>query len=121
MLLSAQALQHALACVQTAFPAFTHWQYTNDPDEGALGECTIWGRFVLDPVECMPRRFYITFATYNDHWSGSLTIGQYAYLWTSADVGDAHLLNTSEWTTIEAAIVALKAEIARLYSAWSAV
>lgn len=119
MLLSAQALQQAMTCVQAAFPAFTDWEYTNDPDEHTLGEHTIWGRLVLDPEEIMPRCFYITFATYQDHWTGYLTIGQHAYMWTSADFGDAYLLQTTACPTLEAALVALQAEIARLFRALS--
>jgi len=119
MFLSEQALHHALERVQAAFPHFTHWEYVNDRDEGALGGCSLWGRFVLNPDEIMPRYFYITFATYADHWSGHVTIGQHYYFWTSADVGDAHILDTAECTTLEEAIVALKAEIVRLFSAFS--
>ena len=45
--------------------------------------------------------------------------GSTDYFWTSADVGDAHLLDTEECATLEEAIVALKAEIARLCHALS--
>jgi hypothetical protein len=72
------------------------------------------GQWVLHPEEPMARHFYITFATHVEHWSGHLTIGQHDYLWTSADVGDAHLLDTEECATIEDAIVALQAEMAHL-------
>jgi len=41
------------------------------------------------------------------------------YWWTSADVGDAHLLDTEACATLEDAIVALKAEMARLCRALS--
>ena len=61
----------------------------------------------------MARHFYITFATHTEHWSGHLTIGQH-YWWTSAHVGDAHLLDTEECSTFEEAIVALKAEMTNL-------
>ena len=67
---------------------------------------------MLHPEAFMPRHFYITFATHAEHWSGHLTIGQHFYWWTSADVGDAHLLDTEECATLEEAIVALKAEMA---------
>src|SRR5262249_44347106 len=71
------------------------------------------------PEETMARHFYVTFATHAEHWSGHLTIRQHYYWWTSADVGDAHLLDTAACTTLEEAIVALKAEIARLCHALS--
>ncbi|TLY38788.1 MAG: hypothetical protein E6K60_00005 [Nitrospirae bacterium] len=74
----------------------------------------LWGQWVLHPEEPMARHFYITFATHAAHWSGHLTIGQHYYWWTSADVGDAHLLDTEEYATLEEAIVALQAEMARL-------
>jgi len=69
----------------------------------------------------MARHFYITFATHAEHWSGHLTIGQHYYWWTSADVGDAHLLDPAACATLEAAIVALKAEMAHLCRALSTV
>jgi hypothetical protein len=40
----------------------------------------------------MPQCFFITLDTYEEHWYGHLTIGQHCYLWSSADVGDAHLV-----------------------------
>ena len=60
-------------------------------------------------------------ATHAEPWSGHLTIGQHFYFWTSADAGDAHLLDTEECATLEDAIVALTAEIARLCRALSVV
>jgi len=47
----------------------------------------------------MARHFYITLATHAEDWSGHRTIGQHYYFWTSADVGDAHLLDTEECAT----------------------
>ncbi len=106
---------HALARVQTAFPSFTQWAYTNaSDDDRSLDGFSLWGQWVLHPEEPMARHFYITFATHAAHWSGHLTIGQHYYWWTSADVGDAHLLDTEEYATLEEAIVALQAEMARL-------
>jgi hypothetical protein len=69
----------------------------------------------------MPRYFFITFDTYEETWHGHLTIGQPCYLWSSADVGDAHLLDTESCKTIEDAIEALKAEIVNLFRAFSTV
>jgi len=36
----------------------------------------------------MPRTFFITLDTYEQQQSVHLTIGQHAYLWSSADMGD---------------------------------
>jgi hypothetical protein len=103
-----------------ANPSFTQWAYTNaSNDERSLDGFALWGHWVLHPETCMLRHFYITFATYAEHWSGHLTIGQHYYLWASADVGDAHLLDTAECATFEEAIVALKAEMTHLCRALS--
>ena len=113
-------IQHALERVQAAFPSFTQWAYTNaSDDERSLDGFSLWGQWVLQPEEIIARHFYITFATHAEHWSVHVTIGQHYYLWTSADVGDAHLLDTEECATLEEAIVALKAEMARLCRALS--
>ena len=74
---------------------------------------------MLQPETCTARHFSITFATHAEHWSGHLTIGKHYYLWTSADVGDAHLLDTEEYATLEEAIVALQAEMTHLCRALS--
>jgi hypothetical protein len=65
------------------------------------------------------RHFSIRLATHADHWRGHLTTGQPYYCWTSADGGEAHLLNTEVYATLEEAIVALQAAIARLCYAMS--
>jgi hypothetical protein len=120
MFLADHDIQHALEQVRVAFPSFTQWAYTNaSDDERSLNGFSLWGQWVLRPEEFMARHFYITFATHAEHWSGHLTIGQHFYFWTSADVGDAHLLDTEECATLEEAIVALKAEMTRLCRALS--
>jgi len=122
MFLADHDIQHALERVQAAFPSFTEWAYTNaSDDERSLDGFALWGQRVLHPEETMARHFSLTFATHAAHWSGHLTIGQHFYFWTSADVGDAHLLDTEEYATLEDASVALKAEIARLCRALSVV
>jgi len=122
MFLADHDMQHALERVQAAFPSFTQWAYTNaSDDERSLDGFALWGQWVLHPEETMARHFYLTFATQAEHWSGHLTIGQHYYWWTSADMGDAHLLDTEACATLEEAIVALKAEMARLCRALSAV
>jgi hypothetical protein len=84
-------MHHALKRVQATFPFFTQWHYTNDSDEGSLGGFSLWGQWMLQPEEAMARHCSITFTTHAEYWRGHLTIGQHYYLWTSADVGDAHL------------------------------
>jgi hypothetical protein len=122
MFLADDDIQHALERVQAAFPSLMQWTYTNaSDDERSLHGCSLWGQWVLHPETCMARHFSITFATHAEHWSGHLTIGQHYYLWTSADVGDAHLLDTEECSTLAEAIVALKAEITNLCRALSVV
>ena len=74
---------------------------------------------MLQPEACTARQVSITFATHAAHWSGHLTTGQHYYVWTGADGGDAHLLETEAWATLEEAIVALQAERARLCHAVS--
>ena len=76
-----------------------------------------WGEVVPEPNEPMPRRFFITFDTYETTWSGHLTIGQHCFFW-STDVGDAHLLDTSSCATLEDAIKTLKRQIAELSDAF---
>ena len=120
MFLADHDIQHALQRVQAAFPSFTQWAYTTaSEDETSLDGCSLWGQWVLRPEAFMARHFSITFTTHAEHWSGHLTIGQHYYWWTSADVGDAHLLDTEACATLEEAIVALKAEMAHLCRALS--
>jgi hypothetical protein len=65
----------------------------------------------------MPRRFFITLDTYEQQWSGHLTIGQPTYLWSSADMGDAHLVDSDPCDSIEGAIASLKVELKKLFDA----
>ncbi len=67
----------------------------------------------------MGRSFFITLETYKDKWRGCLTIGQHSYLWSSTDVRDAHLLSTDNYDSIEGAIATLKAEMLKLFHAFS--
>ena len=60
-------------------------------------------------VPAWPRRFFITFDTYQKIWRGHLTIGQHSYFWSSADMGDAVLFSTGDCDTLDEAIAAFKA------------
>lgn len=122
MLLTEHEVQQAIEQAKTNFPHFSDWQYESEEDEDDFGFTFIlWGQLTFDPEGMMPRRFFITLYRHQENWHGSLTIGQYNYLWTSADVGDAHLLVTDACQTLEAAITALKAEMAKLCRTFSIV
>jgi hypothetical protein len=69
----------------------------------------------------MSQRFFITFDIYKDKWQGNLTIGLPNYLWSSANMGDAHLLYTERCTQLEEAIAAIKAKIVELCHSFSAI
>lgn len=119
MILTESEIQQVLEQVQAAFPNLTNWEYNNEKNEEYFG-FSIWGHFVNNPEELMPRRFFITLDTnHEDKWQGCLTIGQPSYLWSSADAGDAHLVDTDPSDTLEEAIAALKAKIVELLAAFS--
>jgi hypothetical protein len=116
MILTEIEIQDALRKAQTAFPHFTDWEYQNEAGGDYFG-FSMWGQYILDPEVLMSRTFFITLDTYENQWHGSFTIGQHSYLWSSADMGDAHLLDTNSCDSLEAAIADLKAEIMRLFDA----
>jgi hypothetical protein len=120
MLLTEPEIQQVLEQVQAAFPNFTDWEYNNEKNGEYFG-FSVWGEFVFNSEELiMPRRFFITLDTnHEDKWEGCLTIGQHSYLWSSADAGDAHIVNTEPYETLEDAIAALKAKILELFQAFS--
>jgi len=120
LLLREHEVQKVIEQAKTAFPNFTDWEYNNETHEEYFG-FSLWGQFVLNPEDQMPRRFFITFDTYKENWHGHLTIGQHCYLWSNADVGDAHLLDTESCKTLEDAMASLKVEMGDLFRAFSAI
>jgi hypothetical protein len=116
MLLTDPEIQNALETAKAAFPRFSDWEYQNETGGDYFG-FSMWGQYVLDPEVLMSRTFFITLDTYENQWHGSLTIGQHSYLWSSADMGDAHLLDTDSYDSLEEAIAALKTEIVSLFDA----
>lgn len=120
MLLTSLEIQQVIEKAKAAFPNFSDWEYNNEVNGEYFG-FSLWGEFVLNPEVLMSQRFFITLDTYQQKWRGELTIGQHSYLWSSADVGDAHLLGTEPCDSLEEAIAALKSEIVRLFQALSAV
>jgi len=119
MILTEHEIQQALEKAQKAFPHFGDWEYINDADDEYFG-FSIWGCYTPHPEEIMPEHFYITLDTYEQTWRGHLSIGQHCYLWSSADMGDAHLVDTEPCKNMEDAIISLKSEIAKLFDAFSA-
>ncbi|WP_373529200.1 hypothetical protein [Nostoc sp.] len=120
MLLTEPEIQQVLDQAKAAFPNLINWEYNNEKNEEYFG-FSMWGEFVQNPEVLMPRSFFITLDTYEDKWQGCLTIGQHSYLWSSADFGDAHLLDTEPSETLEEAIALLKAKIVELLTAFCAV
>jgi hypothetical protein len=118
MLLNAAEVRRTVEHVKAAFPRFVDWEHVNEIDESHMG-FTLWGEFVPEPDEPTSPRFFITFDTQKATWSGHLTVGQHCYYWSSADVGDANLLDTGPRATLEDAIVTLKQQIADLFDAFS--
>lgn len=118
MILTESEIQQVLEQVKAAFPNLTDWEHNNEKNEEYFG-FSVWGHFVNNPEELIPRRFFITLDTYEEKWQGCLTIGQPTYLWSSADVGDAHLVDTEPSETLQEAIAELKAKIVKLLAAFS--
>ena len=127
MLLTELEIQQVLEQVQAAFPNLTDWEYNIEKNDEYFG-FSVWGQLIVNPEELiMPRRFFITLDTYEDKWQGCLTIGQPSYLWSSADAGDAHLVDTEPSETLQEAMPSatsrtnaeLKAKIAELLAAFS--
>ena len=116
MILTESQIQPAIEEAKAAFPMLNDWQYNNEINDDYFG-FSLWGAFVLDPEEIMSRSYFVTFYTDKDKWSGTVTIGKPSYLWSSADVGDAHLLSTDDCDSLTEAILALKQEIKRLFTA----
>ena len=118
MLLTDAEIRRSLARVQAAFPRFAPWDYNNEINESYPG-FSLWGEFVPDPKEPMPRGFFITFDTHEATWNGHLSIGKHCYFWSSADCGDAYLVDTGPCATLKDAITSLKRQMADLFMSLS--
>jgi hypothetical protein len=118
MLLPEPDVQRCRALVEKAFPRFAHWAFMNERNESYAGFC-IWGRYKAT-ADTSSASFFVTFDAFKEKWKGHLTVGKHCYYWSSADVGDAHLLDTEPCASLEAAIVGLKKRIAGLVAALSA-
>jgi len=113
MLLTEAEIQRCRALVAAAFPGFAHWGFINERNDSYSGFC-IWARYTAKPKTSPSPSFFVTFDTYKENWKGHLTVGKHCYFWSSADVGDAHLLDTEPCATLEEAITELKRRIGGL-------
>jgi len=116
MLLTDAEIQRCRKLVESAFPRFAHWEFRNERNDSYAG-FSVWGRYSLRPKPSSSPSFFVTFDTYKENWKGHLTVGKHCYYWSSADVGDAHLLDTEPCATLEEAIFALKRQIGALFAA----
>jgi len=116
MVLTEEEIKKVLETAKAAFPNLTDWQFQNKPDHEHDG-FTMWGEFVFNPEEPLPNTFFITLYTRGECWQGSLTIGRYSYWWSSTEEGDSYLIGTPLYDSLDMAIIALKAEIIRLFTA----
>jgi len=118
MLLSKAEMQRSRAFIATAFPHFAAWEVANEVDDNHPGFC-IWGCYVPESKVLYSPRFFVTFETFNEYWRGHLTVGKPCYFWSSADVGDAYLLDTEKCASLEEATRGLKRRIADLFASLS--
>ena len=116
MLLSEPDIRESLRQARAAFPNSSEWEYNNEINASYSG-FTLWGEFTPEPDGSMPRTFFVTFDTDNEGWMGHLSIGQHYYFWTSADYGDAYLVDTDACESLGAAITSLKRRITKLLTA----
>jgi hypothetical protein len=119
VLLTEPEIHRSIERAKAAFPRFSDWEYNNETNE-SYGGFALWGKFILEPNERIPPVFFITFDTYEAEWKGNLTVGQHCYYWSSADCGDAYLVDTDPCATLEDAIMTLKQKMADLFAALSA-
>ena len=112
--LSKPEANKAIEFGKSAFPKFTDWEFEEKGAEPGFG-FSMWGEYIPDGDDKLsPRRFFVTFDTYLNDWQGHLTIGKRSYIWTSPKAGDAWLVQTRSCDSLEEAVEALRAEIAKL-------
>jgi hypothetical protein len=117
MLLTEAEIQRCLALVKAAFPRFAPWEFVNARNDHYAGVC-VWGCCQVGPETMRSPRFFVTFDSCKGKWKGHLSVGKHCYYWSSADVGDAHLLDTELCPTLEQAISALKKRFEGLVAAF---
>ena len=114
VMLSNTQIEEALDQAATTFPHFSNWQTGNEDDDLHFGFC-LWGRCSFDENKFHPRHFFITLEHGEDGWRGHWTIGQHAYLWTSADFGDAYLVSTEALPTVDETLQSLREKLSTLF------
>lgn len=115
MVLTEPEIQQVISQMKAAFPNLTDWEYNEAIEEEYEG-FIVAGCYTLEFGKFDHRRFYITIDASDEFWRGHLSIGMPAYMWTSADFGDAFLVDTEPCQTIEEAIRQLKVQITNLLS-----
>jgi RNAse (barnase) inhibitor barstar len=78
----------------------------------------IWGQYASEPDTSSSPIFFVTFEIEKETWRGHLSIGKHCYYWSSADAGDALLLDTEPLVILEEAIASLKQRITKLFAAF---
>jgi len=127
VLLAEAEVEPVLEMLKEAFPKLSDWEYCNEKD-GDHNGFTIWGRLTIGDGDddLSARDYYVTFDIYAEQgqgqgrWRGTLSIGQHSYFWSSADAGDASLLDTAFCVSLSEAITALKSKIRDFAAALSA-
>ncbi|MHB1556054.1 MAG: hypothetical protein ACYC61_01110 [Isosphaeraceae bacterium] len=117
MILSPPEIQQSVSQAQAAFPLFSRWEHINEVDEFHSG-FSLWGELVFDESAASPSTYFVTFDTQGENWRGHLSVGQPCYFWSSADCGDAILLDTEACTELEGAMALLKLRIEKLFQAF---
>jgi hypothetical protein len=95
VVLAESEIRSFLERVRAALPRFSHWDHNNEVDESYPG-FSIWGEFVSEPNEPMPRSFFVTFDTHEATWAVHLGSGKHCFLCSSADCGDANLVDRTK-------------------------
>ncbi|MCP5124877.1 MAG: hypothetical protein H6973_04350 [Gammaproteobacteria bacterium] len=103
-------IQDVLNVMKAHFPRLSDWDYHEqaDPDYRGL---TVWGAYAPDPDALTGPCYFVTVTQVQGAWRDDFTVGKPACCWSSANVGDAQLLDTPECATLEEAITALKQAI----------
>src|SRR5690606_37807038 len=126
--LAEEDIEPVLETLKTAFPNVSDWEYCNEVD-GDHNGFTVWGSLSIQKgdKDLWAKHYYVTFDIYDKEkqgrgqWLGTLTIGQHSYFWSSADAGDAYLLDTEHYSSLSESVTALKMQIREFASALSAI
>jgi hypothetical protein len=73
VLLADSDIRRAIDSVQAAFASFSEWEYNNEPGDFYPG-FSLWGTFLPDPTEPMPRSFFILYHADTGHASPSMAV-----------------------------------------------